>query len=439
MHTNYEGNDNFNEDMSGEDDNYPVEKNCNAEFGGLCQSSAKTDVATKFVKIFNRVIIDHSLKVGQLLVFSTASDSVFAFMGVRMQRPIVHTLVRATVGHDEQILFANGEQTQPVSLMTSHELFNQLDPSTGESIVVEVWSYTLEWNRDTGHLQIQMESKVKGFTLDPATKLTTRKPRIKLPFGLEMKKKERKKASKRTGSAKSKTMRSRRLLDATDTAHSQQQSSGRDHDGNDLKGDGDGDHASDSDSSTSSHPSTDSIIRGSEAPEEGIEDIDIAGTSDAAKQEDHEAKELIDEHEIIRNEFQSTPALPSSSSGTQKSETCQAAKPSKRLEPKVQEPKGKGTFFSKECGLAEVGVAASNRSRCYFCQNLIAKGSTRFSWHHSILKPPVWVHDGCLKHLVSRDGFKAQCKKRLQLLRRGVSSSDPPHLVSAIDSALTWA
>lgn len=433
--------------MSGEDDDYTVEKNCNAEFGGLCQSSGKTDVATKFVKIFNRVIIDHNLKVGQLLVFSTSSDSVFAFMGVRMQRPMAHTLVRATVGHEDNIHVINWGQTQPVSLMTSHELFNQLDPSVGESVVVEVWSYTLEWNSDSNtdhdYLKIQLESKVKGFTLDPKTKLTTRKPRLKLPFGLEMKKKHRKKARQREGSAKSKTMRSRRLLDAT--THSQQQNSGRDHDKNDLKGDGDEeDNASDSDSSTSSRTSDDDIVRGSEAPDETMEDVDVAGTSDTAKQEERDAKMLVDEHEIIRNEFQSTPepAEPSSSSGMkrpQNSETCQAAKPSRRLEPKVQEPKGPGTFFSKECGLAEVGLAASNRSRCYFCQNLIAKGFARFSWHHSILKPPVWVHDGCLRHLVSRDGFKDQCKKRLEVLRRGVSSSDPPRVVNAIDSALTWA
>lgn len=94
------------------------------------------------------------------------------------------------------------------------------------------------------------------------------------------------------------------------------------------------------------------------------------------------------------------------------------------------------TFFSKECGLHEIALAVSNRSSCYYCKNPIPKGSVRCSCHFNTLRPSVWVHGTCLKHLTERDGFASQTKDRLAHLKRQSSSSEPK-LAKAIEELLS--
>ena len=92
------------------------------------------------------------------------------------------------------------------------------------------------------------------------------------------------------------------------------------------------------------------------------------------------------------------------------------------------------TFFSKDLGVSDISHAASARSTCFFCGGRIQKGSVRFCWYHSTVKPSVWVHAMCLQHLIARDGYLAHSRKQMNALQR-VGNLEPS-LQEALAGAL---
>lgn len=54
------------------------------------------------------------------------------------------------------------------------------------------------------------------------------------------------------------------------------------------------------------------------------------------------------------------------------------------------------TAFSTVLGLTECSEAKTGRSVCFQCKQKIKVNSIRYSWFHSKLRPPAWVHNHCI-------------------------------------------
>lgn len=389
-----------------------VRKTCHAEFGGLCELSTHRALVGKLVRVLNRAFQDNDVKVGNLVVLRSESLHFLGFLGVCMARPMLHTLVEAKLRLDDDVVsFVNPSLDTPsAKVLTSHEFFHQMAISGPIThVTVEVWNYTVSLQSG---LQIHLGDKKAEFDLDPAQRQVVRKPHVRTRFNLKLKNKRRKRTSRARKSSKKKS-----TLAVAAKRNKRQ---------NDKQ----------SQSGTSDSSATSTVSGKSEGPNTA-EDLIEAHTflSENFQSEDASAKVLIEEHERVRDEVEAvytTQPEPASSSQVSHSEQP----PKVIAEQKAQAKQGKGysSFFSKQCGLEEVAVAVSNRSSCYYCKNRIAKGSVRCSWYHNVLRPSAWVHEGCLTHLILRDGFLSETKKRLALLKRQASSSQTASITNAVES-----
>ena len=121
--------------------------------------------------------------------------------------------------------------------------------------------------------------------------------------------------------------------------------------------------------------------------------------SSEAAAEEAETTEIILEHEAFIADN------PPSSSGTRKNaHDNDSGGPVK-------------SFFSKFKGIDSVAIAVSARSKCYFCDNRIDKGTVRFCFYHNELRPSVWVHPSCIPHLLKREGLLADGVVKLEGLQ----------------------
>lgn len=74
------------------------------------------------------------------------------------------------------------------------------------------------------------------------------------------------------------------------------------------------------------------------------------------------------------------------------------------------------TFFSSEIGLYEGGFATTARSICLQCKQKIAKDTVRFSWYHSTVRPPAWVHSHCVYQLAQDTQLQKRAIDRLKII-----------------------
>ena len=58
---------------------YHADNVCHQSFGGLCQLADNCQLACRMVKIFNRCLGDHGVRVGNLLLFTSSKDSFLGF------------------------------------------------------------------------------------------------------------------------------------------------------------------------------------------------------------------------------------------------------------------------------------------------------------------------------------------------------------------------
>ena len=77
------------------------------------------------------------------------------------------------------------------AMCTSHQAFNQIIAGhLQQQISIQVLDYSLLFAN--GSIKVQALSPIMEFVLDSSSKLSTRKPRAKLPFGLKLPVKPRK-------------------------------------------------------------------------------------------------------------------------------------------------------------------------------------------------------------------------------------------------------
>lgn len=399
---------------SGESEDVPdIENICHATCGGLCERSTMIGAISKLVHVFATTIADKAFQPGHLFMFKSASASILAFLGMCWKRPRLHILVEAHVDESTGVVsFMDAESDQP-RILTSHELFQSLvsEVQPHVSIECEHWRYDVLYSLSSARIQIGQQGE--AFTLDTSKKITTKKPQIKLPFGMKVRKKKvvprkTKKPSRQQNlqSAKKKSRQKRKRCETE----------------------------SSSSSDSSSVESSDSSSSDSGSLEEGVP---ISGATSKEERAAKKLQENFDQVKFLHEEITSQEATSSSSCV---SSTAASSSSSSKPNTSTPQPKAKGSvahgksFFSKELGLSEVGFALSNQSTCFLCKNRIQKGLVRFSWFHSQRKPSAWVHSACLESLISKDGFLLQSRQKLETWK--TSTTLEPRLKEAVATTL---
>ena len=409
------------------------DKLCHTRFGGVCEKSKRRMLSSKLPEVFGRALIDHHLKVGHLLLLKTEADDFLGFLGVCMKRPRLHILIEATadpVTNEVQLV-------DPRLFWTSHQLFERMVvDEQSKCVTVEVFKYALVLENDV--LKICLGASVNTFKLDPSTKVHVRKKQLRLPFGLKSKREPKRRAKRAAKPTKKKGNRKQKQ-NAPVAVESEQP----------LGSKSPGPLPSSSSTNSTSSSSSSSSRSDTESGGEVEEPLPF---SDDVVKEEKRARAIVERHDALvaaQVNLQATQpdqpdqpgSLPSSSSTGPSAVRSHAE--SKQLAsqqmPKAQAStavKGKfgKTFFSKDLGVSDISHAASARSTCFFCGGRIQKGSVRFCWYHSTVKPSVWVHAMCLQHLIARDGYLAHSRKQMNALQR-VGNLEPS-LQEALAGAL---
>lgn len=413
------------------DDAGDVDKTCHSQFGGLCEQSPVTVHAARLVQVLARALVDHQLKVGQLLLLSTRADSFLGFLGICMKRPRLHVLLQAHAQPDgDRVDFLQPDCDRPTCL-TAHQLFERMlsQEMVGgflpkdHTLTIEVWKYDLLW--EPPRAVIQMDSVLKTISLNSKTPLTVKKPQLRLPFGIkrpgatDKKSQKKRKAGnrKKRGKVEPAKRKSRQRQTESDNA------------------------------STCSHDDS-SSDSGDDDPTRALFEVEEPlPISDSAAQEEEKVVKILDAYGAICSAHESLVESMSSSDPASSSSTAAAAssvpsasvaeknvcKPSSKTE--THKPKT-SSYFSKTLGVDEVGIAASARSMCFFCKNRIEKGTVRFSLHHNTKRPPAWVHSMCLPSLLCQEGsLMGPSKQRLEHLKN--SGTLDHGLREAVSSALS--
>ena len=416
------------------DSEVEVADTCHKKFGGLCQHSRQTEVACKLSRILNRSIVDNDIEIGSLLLLTTGLDSFMGFLGSCMKKPILQTFLKASRDPiSGEISFRNPIVQGPncdLTFTTGHKLFSQISVED-EPVHVQVWDYRAQV-RGSG-LMIQSTEVRKEFTLDPTAKISVRKPRGKVAFGkniLKKRRQEQSKQKKQQRSAQSKSKGQRKSRKEENKQKKKRKRAKKEENSS-------SDSSDSSDSSRSKSVNKICDDSGQPLSNHDQESEVVIPVSAAAKQEDTDANALILEQDLAKDRAieaadQQAPAA-----------TAEAASSSSTMpavqgrNPKDSKPVtvSRGTFFSATVGLDDIGIAVSARSSCYYCQNKIGKGSIRFCWHHSTLRPSVWVHKNCLIPLARRDKLESQVKGRLEQLR--AKPIEPAQALTTIDDLLS--
>lgn len=378
------GDTDFNEDQE------PVvegNKDCHSTNGGLCRCTQYLDAIKKYVRIFNDYLKAKELQTGALLFFSSGSESFAGMLGVCMQRPHLHVILKVDINDStDTVVFFNPDFPKKIEMLTSHQLFQQLISDPKECVTVEAWEYQVSLQESGLVIHTLQSLDGKQGTLDITAKISSKKTRPKLLFNLKPRSKKKGVMKKRKGTRP----RGSKPL-------------------------GQNEISSDKSVDTSAD---DGMSDGKEG--EQIEDEDRYVLTSQAANEEKEASALIEQHEGFKALRETTHAVPETgvSAGASSSSrplpdgdhvASSSSKPTSKPEPK-------SSFFAKRLGFDDVGIAATARSKCFFCTSPIEKGHVRFCYFHSTKRPSSWVHVGCVSHLAARDGLITETKETLEAL-----------------------
>lgn len=374
-----------------------------------CRKDPCFESVRKLEACFKYNLVENKVTPGMLLVFSSAQcvESHACFLGVVLKKPSVHMLAEASITDENQV----NEVQLALALgapkvLTSQQLFSQFCRDASSSadqviVKVEVWQCkAFLHGRD--QLKSNIDKQVAAFSLTQSG-FRRAKPVVKLPFGLTDRKPRKKTTRTRTVikvQAKTKTARKT------------------------AKGKGD----------------FENVVRhlvGSS--DEGAN----SESSESSEEEDIEI-EANDESEVVAP-ASSTIAKEEKSFPELKAEVEQLdqlrAEAAAALKQNSAKAAATSSYFSREIGLSEGAIAVSARSVCLSCKKQIPKGTVRFSWYHSVVRPPAWIHHFCLVTHAKHTGLSAEtCRKLEKIIEatgRASSSSQAPPVCDAVRTAAT--
>ena len=318
------------------------------------------------LKILSRnfwdLIKQHHVSSGDLLLFTMeeGGEQHAYFLGTMLRRPLQQILIKAAV-EDSQVQFSlkNGRP----EILTANELFLfflQSAPDVGQ-LKLQVEGWKCQAFLDSRHvLKTNADVQSATFTVTTARlqSSSSKKPRVDLPFGLKMPSKPRKRKAASKKPAKPKASKKAAMFLHSEGVIELSSNSGSEK-GNVLSDSSNGNDASDESD---------------------------GGEIDANK----ESERVVPVFDIVAIEQQSMQdvAKEIESSDWSREQTAEDIRKNKATP--------RSSFFSKRLGLDEASIAVSGRSVCLACKKMIPKGSVRFSWFHSCVRPSGWVHSQCL-------------------------------------------
>ena len=345
------------------------------------------------------------MRPGSLLMFTSGvfQEAYTFLLGVVLERPSVHTLMGVNLlGNDEVgILLTEGLP----SILTERQLFQELLARAGSQSVrridVEVWQCQTFLRGPGSQLYATPDKQLCNFNLTEKAEQKSKKVSVELPFGLQPAKRARR--SNATAKARPRKPRGASRSKPADEVIDLEAAGGI---------------------SVSDEDSADSISESEQEPE----------AESLANAED-ESEHLAPLNGTAASEEACLPQLErelnmEETMREQAAEAIRSARPGP----------GRSSFFAKELGLAEGALAASGRSVCLNCKMPIKKDTVRFSWYHSLYRPPGWVHSACVCELVKATGLREVAIRRLSEIRhQGGSASSSSRTLNAASEVADMA
>ena len=366
----------------------------------LCHSHSSYNLVRRWQTAFKKHLSDEGVRPGALLVFTSNAfpEAHTFFLGVVLERPSVHALMSAELVDNEARILVNGGLP---CVQTERALFQQLLVIAGRvtDINVEVWHCQACLREGSvQQLYTTPDRKLCSFVLPERVLPKPKRAPVALPFGLQLP------AAKRARRPQQRGQPTRRKPKSA-TASASSQATGA------VVVDVEASAAVSVSDSSESSAVTEASADDAELceAEEFDDDANVEAESERVAPMTAEAASSEACIPVLEKELDREDDL--------RTEVAQAIR-SKQPGP------GRSSFFSKELGLAEGGLAASGRAVCYSCKLPIPKGSVRFSWHHSLYRPPAWVHSSCVCDLVKKTGLRDVASRRLfDISRQGPGSA----------------
>eukprot|EP00438_Fugacium_kawagutii_P035644 Skav208360 [mRNA] locus=scaffold1964:344442:349927:+ [translate_table: standard] len=340
-----------------------------------CQAQSSSHFVGKLVRSLHQSLSQRKLAAGCLLCLKTACESYACILGVVQKKPIVQTLLRVSFQSNGDIVMMLQDGVPDV--VTSHQLLRRMELSDQKpSFNVQVWDYKMKFV--DGHMLIACaDNMLDDFEVTTTQKSKQPREKAKLPFDLHLnpkyKKQKKVKPTTRKPFLKKKACSDKQpIITESEKAECSTESS-----------------SSSTDSDAEAEASNQNVDMNKESNE--IEPI-----SECHAAEEKQAVEI---------------ALDVQKTDEKKEELAEQQKtPAK-------------TFFSQHLGLDEAGLAASSRSVCLKCKEKIPKNTVRYSWHHSRLRPPGWVHSYCVYSFAQSTGLQTRAIERLRVISQQASGS----------------
>ena len=337
--------------------------------------------------MFKKTLSGKGVKPGALLMFtSSAFPEAFTFvLGVVLEKPSVHMLMAVSLLEDE--LRYDVTEGLP-HILSEQQLFQDLLSKAGRvtDIHVDAWACQAFLREELGQQLYSVPTEqLCSFVLSETAPPKTKHEPVQLPYGLKMparkrnsgrqKRKPKLAARKPASSRKAKPFSAGDVIDLdTDDAESDSATA-----------------ASDCDEASEES-----------GPEAADERVALSSTAAAVEASLPQLEDELNREDEMR------------------------AAAAQAIKKNLPAP-GRSTFFAKELGLFEGAIAASGRAVCWNCKLPILKGTVRFSWHHSIYRPPAWVHSACICELVQKTGLREIALRRLSEIGSSGQASSSSH------------
>lgn len=84
----------------------------------------------------------------------------------------------------------------------------------------------------------------------------------------------------------------------------------------------------------------------------------------------------------------------------------------------------RGSYFSRTIGLDKGSLAPTGRAVCLHCKKPISKGSVRYHWYYSTVRPNAFLHGYCLRPQALQTNLQdATVKKLIEIVQSAPSGS----------------
>eukprot|EP00438_Fugacium_kawagutii_P026553 Skav203811 [mRNA] locus=scaffold1236:353221:355548:+ [translate_table: standard] len=348
-------------------------------FSYMCSNDENTSRVKQLVKELSWGLKGHNVMAGMLLLFSIPDYVGFVdipcLLGVTMSKPIFHMLAMVSL-NDSEISLTRSISDLP-QFQSSHELILNLlrahspDPESVFTISVEVWQCDAFLLSAGGKHILKSNPKEVKCRFNISSKPKPKKPSVtvKLPFGMIGRRNKRKKQPKPSQSSKKVKKPGKKQRPKTGQAclvdNESSVSTGEDG-GDASESDSGGENVVDLPASSSGRN------HGDQAELLEVEEEKVVPMSNVVAIEQFEAMKVADE--VAQDDATLANAFAS------QKENSSSVK----------------TAFSSVLGLSECSEAKSGRSVCFRCKQKIKVNSIRYSWFHSKVKPPAWVHNHCI-------------------------------------------